>query len=1197
METIENGVDMLVLLNSLSKMLRHGIAAFTLSVGVVGLASAQVMPPADLDFDGENCANLYGMRTFNLADWAFSLPSDVPQNYFSEVLQAQYDHTVSPVCNQLVDTMLNTDEGRIGSSDNDRSLIWGANGHVGDFTISSISGAQFDLVKLDLGLLLGSSQSFSVAGYKDGTLVTVIETVSYSDVSDSLGEVMFTSVTTDNVSQVSGSFATLIFGDAYNSIDELRINSPFAALEIDNIDVSVPPPSVTTLSPISGPLAGGNSVTIIGTEFSTATAVSFGGTAANSFTVNNATEITATAPAGSAGAVNVEVTTAGGIATATGAYTYLSAPTIVSLTPTSGATAGGTSVVITGANFNSATAVSFGGTAVSSFSVDSATQITATVPAGSAGSVNVAVTTAGGTATATGAYTYVSSDATLSSLLLSHGALSPAFSSGTTSYIASVSNAVSALTVTPTVTEGTATITVNGVAVSSGSASGTITLNVGSNTITTIVTAGDSTTTQTYTTTVTRAAASQTITFNNPGDQNFGTTPTLTATATSGLTVSFSSSTTGVCTITSGGALTFVSTGTCTIDADQAGDSSYLAATTVSQSFAVDAVVSGSPTIGTATAGDGQASVTFTAPTSTGGAAITGYTVTSSPGGFTGTGSSSPITVTGLTNGTAYTFTVTATNSAGTSAASAASNAVTPVTSQTISFNNPGAQNFGATPTLTATANSGLTVSFTSQTTGVCTITSGGALTFVSAGTCTIDADQAGDSSYLAATTVTQSFSVNAVVPSSPTIGTATAGDGQASVTFTAPASTGGAAITGYTVISSPGGFTGTGSSSPITVTGLTNSTAYTFTVTATNSAGTSAASAASNAVTPVTSQTPATEFAEHEAEISNVITSDAGRSLSGTISSNRSTVQAARERFIAGRSPEAMDLETVPFDVDGGFESNPTSISSKGTFFGQTVTNTGHRRFMFGDFDIQHDSETGSNTATMNGKVAWERSVSEKTLLGYVIGGELVRSNIMGSFEGEQNRLGLSVGGYAVHEIARKVYLDGFFSLGAGRNNLTMTNDVLTLDSEYTTGTITFGAALSGVVEQQGFEIWPELSLNYGKTWLGHINFIGSAHGTTDTTLSLEAGTIAMSNVVFRPQIRVPVGDSLAKNYITFAPRLTCEYIRTDVTQQNCGTGVELTYSSVTADGQSNLSAKIMSDSIGSRKNSAIQINLQHRF
>jgi len=85
----------------------------------------------------------------------------------------------------------------------------------------------------------------------------------------------------------------------------------------------------------------------------------------------------------------------------------------------------------------------------------------------------------------------------------------------------------------------------------------------------------------------------------------------------------------------------------------------------------------GAPTGVTATAGNAQATVSFTAPASSGGAAITSYTATSSPGGLTATGAASPLTVTGLTNGTSYTFTVTASNGS-TGPASAASGAVVP---------------------------------------------------------------------------------------------------------------------------------------------------------------------------------------------------------------------------------------------------------------------------------------------------------------------------------------------------------------------------------------------------------------------------------------------------------------------------------------------------------------------------------------
>jgi hypothetical protein len=88
------------------------------------------------------------------------------------------------------------------------------------------------------------------------------------------------------------------------------------------------------------------------------------------------------------------------------------------------------------------------------------------------------------------------------------------------------------------------------------------------------------------------------------------------------------------------------------------------------------------PTNATATAGNGQATVSWTAPANNGGAAIDSYTVTSSPGGQTATWTSGPLTATvsGLTNGTIYTFTVTAHNSAGNSVPSTASNAVTPST-------------------------------------------------------------------------------------------------------------------------------------------------------------------------------------------------------------------------------------------------------------------------------------------------------------------------------------------------------------------------------------------------------------------------------------------------------------------------------------------------------------------------------------
>jgi uncharacterized protein (TIGR03437 family) len=266
---------------------------------------------------------------------------------------------------------------------------------------------------------------------------------------------------------------------------------------------------------------------------------------------------------------------------------------------------------------------------------------------------------------------------------------------------------------------------------------------------------------------------SQTIAFAALSSQTLGAAPfAIGATASSGLPVSFASTTAAVCTV-SGSTVTLVAVGTCTIQATQAGDSTtWAAATPVTQGFTVTAAPLTAQTI------------TFNP--------LANQTLGAAPFTITATATSNlPVSFLSVTpfvcavNGTQVTVlavgTCTIQANQGGNGSYAGAPAVqqsfmvtaTPLTAQTIAFGALPNQALGAAPfTIAATASSGLPVSFASMTISACSV-SGSTVTLLAAGTCTIEANQAGNATYAPADPVDQSFTVNpAGTPSSaPVIG------------------------------------------------------------------------------------------------------------------------------------------------------------------------------------------------------------------------------------------------------------------------------------------------------------------------------------------------------------------------------------------------------------------------------------------
>lgn len=179
---------------------------------------------------------------------------------------------------------------------------------------------------------------------------------------------------------------------------------------------------------------------------------------------------------------------------------------------------------------------------------------------------------------------------------------------------------------------------------------------------------------------------------------------------------------------------------------------------------------------------------------------------------------------------------------------------------QSITFAALSNQNFGVAPfAVSASASSGLAVTFTTSTSSVCTVSSAGVVTVLTVGECRVSAAQAGNAQYAAASTVTRAFEILTVAPFAPTLTSGSAGDGSITISYVAPAFTGGASITAYQAVATPSP-SGTAVTVPCadltaplvcTVSGLANGTAYTVTVAAINTAGVGTASGATGALTP----------------------------------------------------------------------------------------------------------------------------------------------------------------------------------------------------------------------------------------------------------------------------------------------------------------------------------------------------------
>ena len=355
----------------------------------------------------------------------------------------------------------------------------------------------------------------------------------------------------------------------------------------------------------------------------------------------------------------------------------------------------------------------------------------------------------------------------------------------------------------------------------------------------------------------------------------------------------------------------------------------------------------GAPTIGTITPGNGQLSVAFTAPASNGGSAITDYKWSVDGTSYTTrAGTASPIVITGLSNGTAYTVRIRAVNAAGDGTVATAGATATPSTTPgtptsvvitpgnaqlSVAFTAPASNGGSAITDYEYSTDGGTSFKSAATTSSPITITTVSASSAALANGTSYNVQIRAKNANGVGSATSSSASTPRTTPGAPTIGTITAGNGQLSVAFTAPASDGGSAITDYKwSVDGTSYTTRAGTASPIVITGLANGTPYTVRIRAVNAAGDGTVATAGAAATPITSPTVTTGSASNTA-ITTVTLAGNVTATGGSTVTERGIYYSTTNGFSDGAG---VKVSTTGSFSTGTFTQNVTGLSKNTTYY-----------------------------------------------------------------------------------------------------------------------------------------------------------------------------------------------------------------------------------------------------------------------
>ena len=323
---------------------------------------------------------------------------------------------------------------------------------------------------------------------------------------------------------------------------------------------------------------------------------------------------------------------------------------------------------------------------------------------------------------------------------------------------------------------------------------------------------------------------------------------------------------------------------------------------------------------------------------------------------------------------------------------------------------------------------------------------------------------------------------------------------------------------------------------------------------------------AALNFTTAGPVDTPITEFESKKSIVKSQLIQLTKQKMHIKHNSTEKLILEARKRFEVSRET-ANYQQTANIEQNIQFSIPNLSITTRGAeakarLYGELEDTQESSKFISSnDFSINRDYN-GTSTFEVINRLVWEKNLSKETTAGFFLGTELTQSNIYGQFSGKEKAGSVLFGGYILKQLNERLYFNAYASAHQTEHEVSLNDNTLFLDGDYTSQSVLGGATLNGKVKiNDSMEAYPTVKIRAGSTKIGTIAFTGTAFGATASGLelmgeSLFYGTLSLSQKISNSND----GRKLSKSELvsTINPRIFCDYQNSDnVTSRNCGSGI----------------------------------------